>query len=224
MSTFNRNVYLTKKTTLSCSKCKRAIHPGQRFVSEDENKRGVCFKCSPFTEEEFLPSGDAAMTRRSKKHSRYCGVLLEWNKRRKRFERKGQYVEGSAIEKAREECLADEEKRKVTNARAAIKREIVDMEYIAEFAKAIRIRYPSMPINREQAIAQHACEKYSGRVGRTALAKQFDAKMIDRAVEAHIRHIETSYDNEFGKGKRKRAIRAELKPIIDRYVMTWKKK
>lgn len=221
MSTFNRNVYLTKKTTLSCMKCKRAVHEGDRFVAESEDKRGTCFKCSPFTEKEFLPSGDAAMTRRSKKHSRYCGVLLTWNKRRKRFERKGQYVEAKAIALAQKECDADAVKRKETNAKAAIKRAVIDKAYLINFAKAIREKYPKMPLNRETEIATHACEKHSGRVGRTAGAKQFDKEMIDRAVEAHIRHKETDYDLQFNKGKRKRAIRSEIKPLINQVLKSW---
>ena len=46
--------------------------------------------------------------------------------------------------------------------------------------------------------------------------------MIDLAVEAHIRHSETNYDNEFGKGKRKKAIRAELKFEIKAKMSQWK--
>ena len=57
-----------------------------------------------------------------------------------------------------------------------------------------------MPHKREFEIAAHACEKHSGRVGRTANAKNFNVEMIDLAVEAHIRHKETNYENEFGKG------------------------
>ena len=37
-------------------------------------------------------------------------------------------------------------------------------------------------------MAKHACEKYSGRVGRSAAAKSFDATAIDLAVKAHVRH------------------------------------
>lgn len=224
MSTFNRNVYLTQQLNLSCSKCKRAIKQWDRFVVESENSRGLCFKCSPFTEKEFLPSGDSAMTRRSKKHSRYCGVLLEWNSKRRRFERKGQCVEADAIIKARAECKADADKRKIINTKLAFKREMADKIYVADFAKAIKQRYPSIPKGRELAIAKHACEKYSGRVGRSASAKQFDGDMIDRAVEAHIRHHETSYDSEFGKGKAKRVIRSKIKPVVVKYLSDWRKR
>ena len=222
MHTFTRNVYLTKKETLSCQRCKRPVHKGERFVAEAEDKRGTCFKCSPYTEAVLLEPGDAAMTRRSKKHSSYCGVLYFWNQRRRRYERKGQYVEASAIELARQECEADAEKRAKANAMASVKRAEEDKIYIAAFSKAIRKRYPNCPKGREKAIAEHACEKYSGRVGRTADAKQFDATMIDLAVEAHIRHTETDYDNQFNKGKSKRVIRLEVKLDIHSVLSRWK--
>jgi hypothetical protein len=43
-------------------------------------------------------------------------------------------------------------------------------------------------------IAEHACLKYSGRVGRTAAAKSLSQEAVDLAVAAHIRHVETQYD------------------------------
>jgi len=224
MNTFTRNVYLTKKETLSCQRCKRPVKLGEKFVAESEEHRGTCFKCSPYVNAAFLEPGDAAMTRRSKKYSSFCGVLYAWNKRRKRFERKGQYVEAEAIELARKECELDAGKRAKSNEKAAIKRTADDIVYIDAFSKAIKHRYPNCPKNREVEIAQHACEKYSGRVGRTANAKQFDITMIDLAVEAHIRHTETNYDAQFNKGKTKRAIRSEVKVDITAVLNKWRLK
>jgi len=222
MATTVQNIYLTKKEKLSCKKCGKKISVGKEFVAESENHKGTCFACSPFTQYAFLAPGDAAMTRRSKKHSELCGVVFIWNQRRRRYERKGQYVQAQAIEKAQSECAADADKRAEKNKKAAVVREVQDKEYILAFAKAIRQHYPNCPEKREIAIAQHACEKYSGRVGRTANAKQFDAKMIDRAVEAHIRHAETNYDDQFGHGRRKKEIRSDVRFTIDRIMLRWK--
>ena len=91
--------------------------------------------------------------------------MFQWNKRRKRFERKGQYVEAKAIELAQKECEADAQKRALSNEKAAIKRAPEDKIYIAEFSKAIRKIYPGCPKNREVAIAKHACKKHSGSFG-----------------------------------------------------------
>jgi len=222
LATPTQNIFLSRKEKQICNRCYNPIPKGRRFVAETEKSRGTCFKCSVYRHYTLLPSGDAAMTRRSKKYSARCGVVQEWNQRRKRYERKGQYVEPNAIVLAKAECAADQEKRKIKNAKAAIVREVKDKAYIQEFSKAIRQRYPNCPLNRETKIAEHACEKHSGRVGRTASAKEFDAKMIDLAVEAHIRHTETNYDNEFEKGKRKKEIRADLKFDIKAKMSSWK--
>jgi len=202
MEKLTQNIFLTKKETLKCSSCNKRIALGQAFVAESEKHRGTCFACSPFVHAAFLKPGNAALTRRSKKFSSYCGVLFEWNRRRKRFQRKGQYVA-------------------LKNEKAAIKRAEQDKIYIAEFSKVIREHYPNCPKNREVEIARHACEKYSGRVGRTAKAKEFDKKMIDLAVEAHIRHTETNYDHQFGAGKTKRAIRSDIKPFVIAKMRSW---
>jgi hypothetical protein len=224
VETFTQNIYLTKKETLKCSSCKKPIGYGQAYVAETENHRGTCFNCSPFVKAHFLKPGNAALTRRSKKHSAYCGILFSWNKRRKRFERKGQYVEAKAIVMAEMECEEDEKKRAIKNEKAAVIRATQDKIYIEEFSKAIRSLYPNCPKNRENAIAKHACEKYSGRVGRTADAKQFDKGMIDLAVEAHIRHKETNYDSQFNKGKTKRLIRLDVKQDITKVLQKWSEK
>ncbi len=221
MASNNHNIYLTKKEKLYCQKCKRDVPKGHHYVAPDENAKGYCLKCSPFIRYTFLPSGDAAMTRRSKKHSTLCGVVLTWNHRRRRYERKGQFVEAKAITLAKEECAGDKEERKNKNIKAAAIREIKDQEYIKNFALAIRAKYPKCPVKREYEIAKHACEKHSGRVGRTAQAKGFDSEMINRAVEAHIRHKETNYDNEFGKGKSKREIRSDYKLHIQSILRKW---
>ena len=222
MATSNQNIFLTKKEKLSCQKCRKPIDKGDLFVSESEKTKGICFDCSPFTNYYLLPPGDAALTRRSKKHSTLCGVIQEWNQRRRRYERKGQYIELAAFEQARLECSTDKEDRAVKNKKAAIVREKQDKIYIQEFAKVIRSHYPNCPKNREVAIAQHACQKYSGRVGRTAEAKEFNKKMVDLAVEAHIRHTETNYDLQFGKGKTKREIRGDVKFDISKTLNNWK--
>ena len=222
MATVSQNIFITKKEKLSCSGCLKPIPKGDRFVAESEQSKGTCFQCSPFTAYTLLPPGNAAMTRRSKKYSDLCGVVLGWNQRRKRFERKGQFVEASAIEKARQECEADQHIRDEKNRKAGLIRVEKDKAYIINFAKAIQQYYPGCPENITSKIAAHACEKKSGRVGRTAQAKQFDKAMIDLAVEAHIRHTATNYDDQFGKGKRKRDIRQSVKFEVMKIMAKWR--
>lgn len=222
MATTVQHIFLTKKEKLQCCSCGRPVPKGHPYVAETENHKGTCFRCSPFVNYTLLHAGNAAMTRRSKKYSTRCAILWEWVPKRKRFQRKGQFVEDSAIEKARIECEKDQGIRLEKNKKAALIRAEKDKAYVAHFAHAIRNRYPYCPKNREFEIAIHACEKYSGRVGRTAGAKEFEPKMIDLAVIAHIRHMETDYDNQFGKGKRKKEIRSEIKYDVQKILVSWK--
>lgn len=48
----------------------------------------------------FLPSGDAALTRRARKHSTLSAVVLKWSRARKRYERQGLLVEDQALTQA----------------------------------------------------------------------------------------------------------------------------
>lgn len=216
------SVFISRRDKLKCNKCNQNIKKGDFAVSEFEKGEALCFKCSPFKHLVFLPSGDAALTRRSKKYASLSAILQQWNNRRRRYERRGIFVDQTSIDLAKKECSADKEQRKIKNLKAAAKREQQDIEYIKMFSLKIRELYPSMPKGREEAIARHACEKYSGRVGRTAAAKDFDNDMIERAVIAHIRHHETEYDNLFGQGRRKRDIRDDIKPLITKILKRWK--
>ena len=115
---------------------------------------------------EFLPSGDAALTRRSTKHSKIHAKVIQWSRTRKRYERQGILAEPQAIERAMEECLADADLREARRQREAQRREVREQKYIDEFASQIRRIFAECPHAEEEKIASHACRKYSGRVGR----------------------------------------------------------
>lgn len=107
-------------------------------------------------------------------------------------------------------------------ARQAERRAELDQEYILHFAARVRELYPACPLGREQEIAQHACQKYSGRVGRSASAKKLDEKAIHLAVIAHIRHAETNYDELLAQGWERFEARDEVEDQIKKVLSTWK--
>lgn len=76
----------------------------------------------------------------------------------------------------------------------------LDAEFVGRFAARIRHLYPGCPTKRPEQIALHACQKYSGRVGRSAAAKRLNEEAIRLAVVAHIRHGGTHYDELFMRG------------------------
>lgn len=203
-----------------CGECGTELGKGS-FITLDKEKGALCLSCADMDHLWFLPSGDAAMTRRAKKYSGLAAVVLQWARARKRYERQGILVEKAAIEKAEKECLADSEQRERRRQREAIKREEIDNKFVKEFAARIRENYPGCPAGREQAIAEHACSKYSGRVGRTQSAKEFSRKAIELAVIAHIRHAETNYDELLMKGfdrfDARQSVEDEVSSILEKW-------
>jgi hypothetical protein len=130
-------------------------------------------------------------------------------------------VEGPALEKAEEECLADDEARSRRRQREAIRRDELDAEYIRRFAERVRDLFPRCPQGRELSIAQHACLKYSGRVGRSASAKSMDVDAVRLAVIAHIRHTETEYDELLARGHDRSDARARVRGFVEVTLEAW---
>jgi len=134
---------------------------------------------------------------------------------------RGLLVEEAALEQAESECLADSEVRERRREREQERRADVDQQYVQAFAARVRELFPTCPPNREQEIAEHACRKYSGRVGRTAAAKSFANDAIRLAVRAHIRHHETNYDTLLNKGWHRAQARAEVRDQVNTISNLW---
>src|SRR5262247_1458368 len=150
----------TREST--CGECGENLG-SKAWITLVEEKGALCLACADLDHLVFLPSGDAALTRRAKKHSTLSAVVLKWSRARNRYEGQGLLVEEQALEKAEEECLADGEVRERRREREAIRREESDRQYVWEFAVRVRELFPACPEGRETTIAEHACLKYSGR-------------------------------------------------------------
>jgi hypothetical protein len=81
--------------------------------------------------------------------------------------------------------------------------------------------FHSCLVSREKVIAEHACQKYSGRVRRSASAKSLDEKAILLAVIAHISHAETDYDELLAAGVDRSEARVEVKYKIQAILEAW---
>ncbi len=212
-------VFITT-TIPSCSECGEELGRGA-WITLVENKGALCLSCADLEHLTFLPSGDSALTRRARKHSTLSAVVLKWSRTRKRYERQGLLVEAQGLEEAEQECLADSDARARRREREAARRGELDQEYVERFADCVRELFPRCPAGRETTIAEHACLKYSGRVGRSAAAKSLDAKAVRLAVIAHIRHAETQYDSLLARGYERQEARARVEETIDRVLSRW---
>ena len=205
----------------TCSECGEDLGP-HAWITLAKDKGALCLECADLGYLQFLPSGNTALTRRAKKNSQLYAVVLRWSKARKRYERQGLLVEESALEQAETECLADAEIRERRRSRVAERRDVIDKEYVKEYGKQIRRYYPRMPLGLEVCkIAEHACEKYSGWVGRSKKAKGFDEKSITLAVVAHIRHTETEYDKLLMHGVDRYDARKIISDKINQVLEKW---
>lgn len=192
------------------------------WITLVEGKGALCLPCADLDHLVFLPSGDAALTRRAGKFSTLATVVLKWSRARKRYERQGLLVEEAALQRAEQECLADADVRAHRQEREAERRAELDQEYIQHFAARVRELYPACPAGREHEIAEHACQKYSGRVGRSAGAKALDENAIRMAVIAHIRHTETDYDEYLAQGQERWLARDEVNDKVGEILAAWK--
>jgi hypothetical protein len=212
-------VFITTRES-SCDECGEDL--GRKaWITLVGEKGALCLSCADLDHLIFLPAGDAALTRRARKHSTLVAVVLRWSRARKRYERQGLLVEEAALDQAEQECLADADARARRREREAARRAELDREYVESFAVQVRQLYPGCPPGREIDIAEHACLKYSGRVGRSAAAKSLDENAIRLAVTAHVRHAETGYDALLAQGYDRRDARAQVEGNVARVLAQW---
>jgi hypothetical protein len=192
---------------------------GPYLIMEDPGP--LCLTCADLDHLVFLPAGNAALSRRAKSASVLSAVVVRWSRSRKRYERQGILVEEAALEHAEEQCLADADVRERRRERDAERRTGQDLEFQARLTKEITRLYPGCPPPRAQAIATHAAERGSGRVGRSAAARALDPEAIRRAVAASIRHQDTGYDKLLMSGMPRDEARDRVWASVDKVLSAW---
>lgn len=211
-------VFWVRRDT-ACTDCGEEL-PSGSFVHVAE---GIarCLDCADLGHLVYLPAGNAALTRRASTHSKLRAVVVQWSRSRKRYERQGTLVENTGLEKAEEECAADAGERAARRERTAEYQERRERRYLHEFAGAIRQHYPSCPTDIATEVAEHACRKHSGRIGRSAAAKTLSSEAVELAVRAHVRHQYTDYDNNLMVGWDRDLAREAVKDDMERILADW---
>jgi hypothetical protein len=204
-----------------CAECGEEISKG-RFLRMEAD-RPLCLACADLDHLVFLPRGDAALTRRANKHSTLRAVVVRFSRARKRYERQGVLVEEAALTQAEQECLSDTEARQLARGRAAERRQELDAEYVEKFARRVGELFPGCPGDEQRAITEHACQKYSGRVGRSAAAKEFEAGAVELAVRAHVRHAHTRYDELLSRGVSRGEARGLVAELVAKRLEAWQR-
>ncbi len=212
-------VFQLDQVAVRCDACGEDVAVEGYLARDREHSR--CMDCADLAHLTLLPSGDVALTRRASKYAPLSAVLLKWSRIGKRYERRGTFVDEAALARAEEECLADADSRERKRVRDGERRERLDAVFVDRFRAAILVRFPSAPDEAARIVAEHACLKGSGRVGRTAAAKEFDVDAVELAVRAHIRHTCTKYDALLAGGLARDAARETVLPIVNDVARAW---
>jgi hypothetical protein len=127
----------------------------------------LCLSCADLGHLLFLPSGDAALTRRAAGASNLSAVVVRWSRTRKRYERQGVLVEEPALAAAERQCLSDAGARARRRDRDKARRADADLEFQDRPAREILCLFPGCPAERAAAIAEHtghgAAARWAGR-------------------------------------------------------------
>jgi hypothetical protein len=210
-------VVISAHSAWTCASCGAA---GDLLLKDEAG--ALCLDCADLGHLEFLPSGDAALTRRAKKASRLSAVVVRWSVRRKRYERQGILAESAAIEQAAQQCLSDADVRARRRERDQIRRADQDVGFRDEFAAAIREQFPGCPTLRADAIALHAAARGSGRVGRSAAGRALEPEAVRLAVAASVRHVDTDYDDLLMAGAERESARAQVRRRVEDILNAWR--
>ncbi len=99
------------------------------------------------------------------------------------------------------------------------------MSYLVhEFARKIRLVFPSMPVRRALAIAEYhfSVDAKTKKIAHRHSGTEF----VTCLVAAHVRHNLTDYESWFPAGYHtpalKPAARQAVQPQIDRYLTSWR--
>lgn len=187
-----------------------------------EDAGPLCLSCADLDHLVFLPRGDATLTRRAKRASGLAAVVVRFSRSRKRYERQGVLVEEAALEDAERRCLDDADARARRRERDATRRAAADGAFVEHLTEAMRRQFPGCPPDRAAAIAQHTATKGSGRVGRTAAARDLDPTAIELAVTASVRHLDTRYDTLLMAGIDRHDARAEVRSTVTEILRAWR--
>lgn len=79
-------------------KCHRCDGTGALLIMEEPGPS--CLACAGLASLEFLPAGDAALSRRAKVRSEAYAVVVRFSRSRKRYERQGLLVQPEALREA----------------------------------------------------------------------------------------------------------------------------
>ncbi len=204
----------------ACSECGVELERDSLLSMEAEQP--LCLACAGLGDLEYLPAGDAALTRRAAKYSERKAVVVRFSRSRGRYERQGILVEEPALARAEEDCALDAGERAKERERRAAHALGEDRKLAAAMAARIRELFPRCPPEEAQRIAGHTAVRGSGRIGRTAAGRRLDEQALMLAVAAAVRHRHTEYDALLASGLDRAPARERVREHVEETLTAWR--
>lgn len=214
-------VWISHRDGERCVVC-RAETPKGTFIVLTREAGLRCLACAGLADLEYLPAGEVALTRRALSRSARAAIVVKFSRARRRHERQGVLVEPEALAAARASCAEDAARRQAAREPRQARAEREEQAYFARFLARILELFPGCPGEEADAIARRACEKHSGRVGRSRAAKVLDEGAVTLAVRAHVRHHHTRYDDLLAEGLDPPAARPLVAGAIADQLARWR--
>lgn len=95
-------VVIAASNPWTCTQCRRECSAGALLLMEGPGPH--CMDCAHLGHLEYLPAGNAALTRHAQRLSDLSAVVVRWSRSRKRYERQGILADPAAFEQAETEC------------------------------------------------------------------------------------------------------------------------
>jgi hypothetical protein len=207
-------------TDSQCSECGAELSRGSFLLMEAQ--QSLCLACARLDDLEYLPAGDAALTRRATKYGERTTVVVRFSRSRGHYERQGILAEVAALERAERECALDADERARERVREAVARRKQDGELVARMTKQIMALFPACPPKEAEAIAGHTSARGSGRVGRTEAGRKLDEQALTAAVTAAVRHRRTDYDSLLMSGLDRSLARERVAGQVHEILAAWR--
>ena len=155
------------------------------------------------------------------KNSSLSAVVVRFSRARNRYERQGILVAENALERAEQQCPADEESRARRRDRDAVRRAHEDLELQARMAVAIGKLFPGCPPGGPRR---------SPDTPRSAAAAGWDApppaghwrEALELAVLASVRHQDTGYDELLMSGVDRATARDHVRDRVNAVLDEWR--
>ena len=171
-------VFITARESV-CDECGEELG-SKAWIMLAGDRGALCLACADLDHLVFLPAGETAVTRRARKYSTWLQLCSSGATLASGTNGKGCWSRIRRWSRPRRSAWRRRGPHAAASAASGMSADL-DQRYIERFAARVRELYPRCPLGRETIIAEHACLKYSGRVGRTAAAKSFAEEAVDLA-------------------------------------------